>query len=425
MVANYFTKQIEIWLCMGMVMLVMTNAFADHLPTGIYKISSAVSSKVLDSTGADISTNGTRFQLWEYLGGLNQHFFIESSPDHDIYRIQLAASRKALDAAWPSMNQNGGAIILWDKNNNPRAAPTQQWRINRIAGSSNTFSIRLAANGKSLDAGAGTESLNGGIVQLWDFHGGRNQQWIIERVPGLRVIPEATWISSINGILRQTSVRLNNYTPNRHEFDSSLEHAYFRPNDSFFRTVIGGREFRMPITIPVVRRDPSSIYIVDMNTRRITTGFVGANSGYASGAIRVNLFFESEGKEFWTNCVNNAGCFAIMDRDIQMNNAVIQIDLEPNIHRGRFSYTNPDANLFSTVSISGCHDDLFAFLCDWFSPNAGSNLQRNVESRIETIFSSDFLKNTISTMIANRLEISLPLKSVRVYQNGDLEIVQN
>jgi hypothetical protein len=401
------------------------KALAD-LPNGIYRIRPTASTKYLDATGADISTNGTRFQLWDYLGGLNQHFLIEASGTPGVHRIRLAASRKALDAAFPTMNTNGGAIILWDRD--PGAGVTQKWRIEPIPGST-SYTIRLASNGKSLDAGADTLRQNGGVVQIFDFLGNNrwNQQWVIEPVPGLSVIPRASWLPRIQTVFNQTSVRLNNYTPNRHQFDPSLERAYFRPNDSFFRTVMGGIPFTLPIAIPVIRRDPSSIYVDDMNTNAITASFTGARDGYDSGKLRINLAFESNGREFWTNCVNNAGCFAIMDRNIQMNNAMFQINLEPIAEAGGISYrNNVDATLSANVSVSGCSDDLFAFLCDWFAPNAGSTIQSNVETTVEGFLNRNTLRSAISAVLSSELGVnpSRPLQSVRIYQNGDLELIQ-
>jgi hypothetical protein len=174
------------------------KALAD-LPNGIYRIRPTASTKYLDATGADISTNGTRFQLWDYLGGLNQHFLIEAAETPGVHRIRLAASRKALDAAYPTMNTNGGAIILWDRD--PGAGVTQKWRIEPIPGST-SYTIRLASNGKSLDAGADTLRQNGGVVQIFDFLGNNrwNQQWVIEPVPGLSVIPRASWLPRIQTV---------------------------------------------------------------------------------------------------------------------------------------------------------------------------------------------------------------------------------
>lgn len=394
-----------------------------NLPNGIYRIRPAASSKYLDVANSDITTPGARFQLWDYLGGLNQHFLIESTSNPNTYQVRLSASRRALQATPATMNTNGGAITL----GNSTGAAHQRWRIQPIPGS-NRYTIRLAANGKSLDAGADTLGRNGGIVQIYDFNDRFNQQWVIEPVPGLRVIPRTTWQPRLQTLFNQTSVRLNNYTPNRNEFDRSSERAYFRPNDSFFRTVMGGREFRLPISIPVMRRDPSSIYVVDLNTNRIGSSFVGAANGYDSGKLRINLGFESEGREFWTNCINNAGCFAIGDRSVEMNGARFRIDLEPMpASGGGITYrNNVDASLNADIAVSGCRDDLFAFLCDIFAPNAGGQIQRNVETTVESFFNSGTLRPLVSTVISTELGInpSQPVRSIRVYQNGDLEVVQ-
>lgn len=423
---NNISKVFLVGISAVVLMTTMVEKALADLPNGIYRIRPTASTKYLDATSADISTNGTRFQLWDYLGGLNQHFLIEASGTPGVHRIRLAASRKAFDAAYPTMHTNGGPIILWD--HDPGAGATQKWRIEPIPGST-SHTIRLASNGRSLDAGADTITQNGGVVQLFNFLGsGRwNQQWVIEQVPGLRVIPRSTWLPRLQTVFNQTSLRLNNFTPTRNGFSSIPGQEYFRPNDSFFTTVIGGRPFRLPIPIPVIRRDPSSIYVDDMNTTRITAGFTGASNGYDSGKLRINLAFESDGREFWTNCVNNAGCFAIGNRDIQMNNAVFQINLEPIAEAGGISYrNNVDTTLSADTSVSGCSRDLFAFLCDMFAPNAGSEIQRNVEGTVEGFFNRPTFRPVISAVLSDQLGVipSTPLRSVRIYQNGDLEMIQ-
>jgi hypothetical protein len=410
----------------GAIVLLTTiveKALAD-LPAGVYRIRTAASNKYLDAANADISTNGTKIQLWDYLGGLNQHFLIEPTGIPEVHRIRVAASRKLVSQ---ESSTNGAPVLLWQN----RPGALQKWQITQIPGTNKSTLRAIGPNGKSLDAGADTYQQNGGVVQMFDFLGNNrwNQQWIIEPVPGLRVIPKDSWLPRLQTVFNQTSVRLNNYTPNRNQYDGNSGREYYRPNDSYFRTVMGTSEFRIPINIPVVRRDPSSIYVDDMNTSSITAGFTGATSGYDSGKLKIDLAFESNGREFWSNCVNNAGCFAIGNRDVQMNNTIFQINLEPIAESGRLSYKdNVDAALSANTSISGCSNDLFAFLCDWFAPNAGSEIQRNVEGTVEGFFNNprSSLRPAISNVLSSQLGIdsSRPLQSVRIYQNGDLEVVQ-
>jgi Ricin-type beta-trefoil lectin domain-like len=420
---------------MGSLVLLTTiveKAMAD-IPAGVYRIRTAASNKYLDAANANISTSGTKIQLWDYLGGLNQHFLIEPTGIPGNYKIRIAASRSQI---FGQSSTNSAPVVLLG---NSLAAsifrripdPEYKWQITQIPGTNKSTIREVGPNGKSLDAGADTYQQNGGVVQMFDFYGNDrwNQQWIIEPVPGLRVIPKSTWLPQLQNVFNQTSVRLNNFTPNRNQFDGTAGREYYRPDDSYFKTVMGTTEYKVPISIPVVRRDPSSIYVDDMNTSSITAGFVGANSGYDSGKLKINLAFESNGREFWSNCVNNAGCFAIGDRNVQMDNTIFQIDLEPVAEAGRLTYrNNVKAALSANTSISGCSRDLFAFLCDAFAPNASSDIQRNVETTVEGFFNNprSLLKPAISSVLSSQLGIvpNRPLQSVRIYQNGDLEIVQ-
>ena len=403
------------------------KALAD-LPNGIYRIRPAASTKYLDAANGDITTNGTKFQLWDYLGGLNQHFAIELSPGtRNVHRISLAASGKSFDASYRTMNTNGGEIILWDRNAPSDPALSQKWRIEPIPGST-AYTIKLDSNGKSLDANADNLRENGGGVQVFDFLGNNrwNQQWVIEPVPGLRVIPRATWQTQLQRLFNQTSLRLNNYTPNRNQYSGTPGQEYYRPNDSFFTTVMGGSTFRLPISMPVMRKPPSSIYVDDMNTTAITAGFTGANNGYDSGKLKINLAFENSGREFWSNCVADFFCGAIGNRDIQMNNATFRINLEPIPTATGISYRdNVDTSLSADIAISGCSRDLFAFVCDLFAPNAGSEIQRSAETTVKQFFDRGALRPVVSSVLSEQLGVSgRPVQSVRVYQNGDIEIVQ-
>jgi hypothetical protein len=108
-------------------------------------------------------------------------------------------------------------------------------------------------------------------------------------------------------------------------------------------------------------------------------------------------------------------------------NAMFQINLEPIAEAGGISYrNNVDATLSANVSVSGCSDDLFAVLCDWFAPNAGSTIQSNVETTVEGFLNRNTLRSAISAVLNSELGVnpSRPLQSVRIYQNGDLELIQ-
>jgi Ricin-type beta-trefoil lectin domain-like len=411
---------------------IVEKAMAD-IPAGVYRIRTAASNKYLDAANANISTSGTKIQLWDYLGGLNQHFLIEPTGTPGNYKIQIAASRSQI---FGQSSTNSAPVVLLG---NSLAAsifrripdPEYKWQITQIPGTNKSTIREVGPNGKSLDAGADTYQQNGGVVQMFDFYGNDrwNQQWIIEPVPGLRVIPKNTWLPKLQSIFDQSSVRLNNYTPNRNQFDSTPGREYYRPNDSYFRIVMGGSELRRPINIPVVRNPPSSIYIDDMNTSSITAGYTGASNGYDSGKLNINLAFESNGREFWTNCVNDGGCFAIGNRDVQMNNTIFQISMEPSVESDQLTYKdNVKTALSANTSISGCSNDLFAVLCSAFAPNAGSQIQRNVEGTVEGFFNNpgSTLRPLLSSVLSSQLGIdtSRPLKSLRIYQNGDLEVVQ-
>jgi hypothetical protein len=79
--------------------------------TGLYRITSRASGKVLDVEGGSLQ-NGAKIQQWDYWGGANQHWRL-IDVGNGLYRIESEASRKVLDVEGGSL-QNGAKIQQWD-----------------------------------------------------------------------------------------------------------------------------------------------------------------------------------------------------------------------------------------------------------------------------------------------------------------------
>lgn len=219
----------------------------------------------------------------------------------------------------------------------------------------------------------------------------------IQRIAGRKQeIDQSVWLRKLQTTFRETSIRLNNYTPRRFKNSKEEEYAYYQANDSYIRTIHNGRPFIYRFTIPVERRDPLSIYITDMKTQRVSA----VRSG---NQIKLSLFFESNGREVWSNCVANGGCGAYGNRDIQMNSAKVDVYLRPIVERGRFSYRCEKVELNSTTRIDGCNNDLFAFMCDIFMPNGKSRIKTSVESSLKSKLNNTAIKATLNTVLQQQL----------------------
>lgn len=181
--------------------------------------------KCLDAEGGS-SQPGTNLIQWDYNGGENQMWIIKPEQGgnvlfnaHQDYIITSAVNHSmALDVS--QGHQNKHKMILWNKHGNQN----QRWKIKEMngkfilmsgaggvlevpQGSQNNgthISVGMANNqvneywdiipvqghkhkfyirsfcGKALDVSEGSTQPNTHIIQ-WDFHGGENQMWRIEK----------------------------------------------------------------------------------------------------------------------------------------------------------------------------------------------------------------------------------------------------
>ena len=83
----------------------------------------------------------------------------------------LKNGNKCLDVNGPQVQVNGARVQLWDCH----GGVNQQWRMERGG------RIVSMANNRCLDLNGPDTGDNGGRIQVWDCHGGPNQHWRHER----------------------------------------------------------------------------------------------------------------------------------------------------------------------------------------------------------------------------------------------------
>lgn len=178
--------------------------------------------KCLDADGGKTDP-GTNIIQWDYNGGENQMWIIKPEegpkrfhPNHNFIVMPASNRHMALDVSQDP--QAKGKMILWNKHgqqnqlwrieehnnrfvlhscvggvlhiangNNGTHAGTGHhnkadgdfWYVEPVFGKNHTFYIRSFC-GKALDVSEGKTDPNTHIIQ-WDYHGGDNQQWIIEQ----------------------------------------------------------------------------------------------------------------------------------------------------------------------------------------------------------------------------------------------------
>jgi hypothetical protein len=127
------------------------------------------SGKVLDVEGVS-TANGAKIQQWDYLGGDNQKWRLESVGG-GYYRIVAQHSGKVLDVAGIS-TANGARIQQWDW----LGGDNQKWKLEAL--DDGHYKIVAKHSGKVLDV-EGISTANGAKIQQWDWLGGNNQRWTL------------------------------------------------------------------------------------------------------------------------------------------------------------------------------------------------------------------------------------------------------
>ena len=128
------------------------------------EIRNQASVRCLDANLGTIAANGTKVQLWDCTGGVNQEWSLGSDGT-----IRNTASGRCLGVA-PSVNGTAGTSLqLW----NCDGSPSQHWTT------SGSGAIQNPATGLNLDGDNGTINANGTKIQLWPANGGANQSWYV------------------------------------------------------------------------------------------------------------------------------------------------------------------------------------------------------------------------------------------------------
>lgn len=228
----------------------------------------------------------------------------------------------------------------------------------------------------------------------------------------VRTLPESEWIGMLNGLFAEIDLRLNNYTPNDHEFDPSDERAFYKPDDSFFRLEALG--VNLVFDIPVQRQDPYSLYINDVNSVSFTPGTRG-------GKALITIDLEDEGYEVIGNCVNNAFCFC-GDPRVHLNDMKLDVLLSFGARAGRLTITETLVEMSSTFEEEGpCHDNACAFACDLLAPERENQAKEQIEQQVAAYFMNNrVIVETLFNEHIRSLGVTEDITSVLIGGSGDL-----
>lgn len=143
----------------------------DPGPEGTYAVRAVHSGKALDVEG--ISTeDGANVHQWEYDGGDNQHWTIESV-EGDEYRLVAQHSGHVL--AVENAGTTDGDNVVQESGN---GGAHQRWYVEADGGA---YRIRNVNSGRVLDVES-ISAEDGANVHQWEDGGGDNQRWTLEAV---------------------------------------------------------------------------------------------------------------------------------------------------------------------------------------------------------------------------------------------------
>lgn len=231
-------------------------------------------------------------------------------------------------------------------------------------------------------------------------------------------VPRDSWFPIVQDILSNTSVRLNNYTPNRNEFDGRQEFAFFRRGDS--RITIGGENFDISQLDDesMIRRPPFTVYLNDINSEssEVTT---------VSSDLILTINLEGDGTEIITDCINNIIC--VEKPSANVDDATIQFRFRPVVDENGSVSFSVRADFSANTRISMCNDSFWAFLCDIIGINGGV-LNNAIEEQLNEAVNSSNISSQFSQrimpLITSVLAESERLLAIAILPNGDLLVVK-
>jgi hypothetical protein len=127
---------------------------------GTGELVSAQTGKCVDTDGGDVYLLGTKEQIWDCNGGINQEFSLTSAGE-----LRTMGATECLDV-YEGSTTPGAKVELW----NCDGSSAQQWTVNSDG------TIVAQKSGLCLDV-TGAKTANGTALDLWTCNGGANQKW--------------------------------------------------------------------------------------------------------------------------------------------------------------------------------------------------------------------------------------------------------
>jgi hypothetical protein len=209
--------------------------------------------------------------------------------------------------------------------------------------------------------------------------------------------------NALEGGLREIDVHLNNYGEENEERPES----WYRSNDAYIRlgATLGGGEIRFDIPESRSAQGPFRFlyYMRDVNVVADSI-LVALPDDPQDFTLAVRLPFEEEGNEFKGHCLTGGGgaCLGSKDSiapDVQLDDAYVDIFLQPAVIAGALTFEVVDVHLVGTFEAGGvCRVNLLFVsfdLCDALT-NYGSLISSEMNTAIFAAFSEGDLQGQVA-----------------------------
>ncbi|MCF8307377.1 MAG: RICIN domain-containing protein [Bacteroidales bacterium] len=163
------------------------NLSSGNVKSGYYYIKCSADGNYMDLPGpsTEAQKKNTHIQLWDMDDGYDRIIHIRRlrsgwytmQPMHSPYAFDIEGGAGA--------THNGAKLQLWDnvKESGLNSSVNSHFRFKEAPGKG-TYYIKVRHSGKYLDAVDGDLYKNGCAIQQWDFHGKKDQRWILEPYKG-------------------------------------------------------------------------------------------------------------------------------------------------------------------------------------------------------------------------------------------------
>lgn len=228
----------------------------------------------------------------------------------------------------------------------------------------------------------------------------------------IRTLPASEWTTVFSAITEAT-LRINNYTPNAYEFDSTDLRAFYRPSDSVLRLGDGGE---LRFDVPVSREPPYSVYINDLNS-------TGVELGTSGKRVALTIALESDGDELIGNCVSHAQCIC-GDPIMNLDEGKLQISFLLVAEDGVVKPTAFRTTLVSTYTERGpCQSNLCAFQCEPIEEREDT-ARTAIESQVTEFLSENQALFTVAIATGMQaLNIEGEILEIELKSDGGLYLV--